>query len=88
MLSPTLLAILRDWWRVSRSTHWLFPGDRPGDPITSRAVDRACQKAHRRCRIPKPITPHSLRHYLPCLTMSRPAMTALFGRYMRDAVAT
>ena len=23
---------------------------------------KACQKAHRRCRIPKPITPHSLRH--------------------------
>jgi len=61
MLSPTLLAILRDWWRVSRPTHWLFPGDHPGDPITTRAVNRACRKAHRRCGIPKPITPHSLR---------------------------
>ncbi len=62
MLSPRLLAILRDWWRVSRSRLWLFPGDRPGDPITTRAVNRACRKAHRRCGIPKPITPHSLRH--------------------------
>jgi len=62
MLSPALLAILRDWWRVSRSTPWLFPGDRPGEPITTRAVNRACRKAHRRCGIPKPITPHSLRH--------------------------
>ena len=62
MLSPKLLQILRDWWRVSRSTPWLFPGDRPGDPITTRAVNRACRKAHRRCGIPKPITPHSLRH--------------------------
>lgn len=61
MLSLTLLAILRDWWRMSRSTPWLFPGDRPGDPITTRAVNRACRKAHRRCGIPKPITPHSLR---------------------------
>ncbi len=51
-----------EWWRVSRSRRWLFPGDRPGDPITTRAVNRACRKAHRRCRIPKPITPHSLRH--------------------------
>jgi len=25
MLSPKLLAILRDWWRVSRSRPWLFP---------------------------------------------------------------
>ena len=62
MLSPTLLAILREWWRVSHPQHWLFPGDRPGHPITSRAVDRACRQAQRRCRIPKPITPHSFRH--------------------------
>lgn len=62
MLSPKLLEILRDWWRVSRSRPWLFPGDRPGEPLTTRAVNRACRKAHRRCGIPKPITPHSLRH--------------------------
>ncbi len=60
--SPRLLTLVRDWWRVSRSRPWLFPGDRPGDPITTRAVNRACRKAHRRCGIPKPITPHSLRH--------------------------
>ena len=62
MLSPKLLAILRDWWRVSRSRPWLFPGHRPGQPITTHAVNRACRKAHRRCGIPKPITPHSMRH--------------------------
>jgi site-specific recombinase XerD len=62
MLSPTLLEILRDWWRVSRSRPWLFPGDRPGCPITTHAVDKACRQAHRRCGIPKPVTPHSLRH--------------------------
>jgi integrase/recombinase XerD len=62
MLSPKLLEILREWWRVSRPKHWLFPGPHPERPITSRAVDRACRKAHRRCGIPKPITPHSLRH--------------------------
>lgn len=62
MLSPRLLAILRDWWRESRSRPWLFPGTRPGEPLTTRAVNRACRKAHRRCQIPKPITPHSLRH--------------------------
>jgi site-specific recombinase XerD len=62
MLSPKLLEILRDWWRVSRSRPWLFPGHRPGEPITTRAVNRACRKAQRRCGIPKPITPHSMRH--------------------------
>lgn len=62
MLSPKLLEILRDWWRASRPTHWLFPGERPHHPITRSAVERECQEACRRSRIPKPITPHSLRH--------------------------
>jgi site-specific recombinase XerD len=62
MLSRTLLAILRDWWRVSRSRPWLFPGHRPGQPTSTRAVNRACRTAQRRSGIPKPITPHSMRH--------------------------
>ena len=62
MLSPRLLEILRTWWRQARPAPWLFPGDRPDHPITSRSVDRACRRAHRRCRIRKPITPHALRH--------------------------
>jgi site-specific recombinase XerD len=62
MLSPKLLEILRDWWRVSRSRPWRFPGDRPGCPITTHSVNKACQKAQQQSRIPKPITPHSLRH--------------------------
>jgi integrase/recombinase XerD len=62
MLSPKLLEILRDWWRVEKSKHWLFPGDLPGQHISRFAVESACRKAHRICKIPKPITPHSLRH--------------------------
>ena len=62
MLSPKLLDILRAWWRVTRPRHWLFPGDRPDHPITRSAVEHECQQAHRRSRILKPITPHSLRH--------------------------
>jgi site-specific recombinase XerD len=62
MLSPKLLELLRTWWRVERPTVWLFPGERPGHSISKDAVEQACQKARRRCRIPKPITPHLLRH--------------------------
>src|SRR6266545_3501152 len=62
MLSPKLLDLLRTWWRMERPTAWLFPGDRPGQSISKDAVEQACQKARRRCRIPKPITPHCLRH--------------------------
>jgi site-specific recombinase XerD len=62
MLSPKLLEILRDWWRVEKPERWLFPGDFPGEHISKGAVQRACQKAHGLCRISKPITPHSMRH--------------------------
>ena len=62
MLSPKLLEILRAWWRVEKSKDWLFPGDFPGRHITRFAVEKECQEAHRICKIPKPITPHSLRH--------------------------
>ncbi len=62
MLSPRLLELLRDWWRVEKPKPWLFPGDIAGQHISKDAVEQACQKAHRRSGIPKPITPHSLRH--------------------------
>ena len=62
MLSPKLLEILRDWWRVERPGHWLFPGDKPGGHITTNSVALACRHVQRICKIPKPITPHSLRH--------------------------
>jgi len=62
MLSPPLLEMLRAYWRTTRSTQWLFPGDLPRRPISRYAVEQACQKAHRVSGIKKPITPHSLRH--------------------------
>jgi integrase/recombinase XerD len=62
MLSPKLLVTLRDWWRVARPQHWLFPGGNPNQHISKDAVEHGCQKAQRLCHIPKPITPHSLRH--------------------------
>lgn len=62
MLSAKLLEILRDWWRLSRPTRWLFPGDRPDHPIGRGAVEQACHRARRRAGLTKPVTPHALRH--------------------------
>ena len=62
MLSPKLLEILRSWWRVEKPKDWLFPGDFPGQHITRFAVESECRIAQRISKIPKPITPHSLRH--------------------------
>jgi integrase/recombinase XerD len=63
MLSPKLLEILRAWWPVKKPKGWLFPGDLVGSHISRFTVEAACHKAHQRCRILKPITPHCLRHY-------------------------
>ncbi len=62
MLSPRLLEVLRDYWRIERPRTWLFPGDRADHHISKNAVEQACQKAHRAAGIDKPVTPHSLRH--------------------------
>jgi integrase/recombinase XerD len=70
MLSPVLLEILRSYWRAARPNEWLFPGIRDDRPITKDAVQAACHKAHRLAGLSKPVTPHSLRHYVSFLTMS------------------
>jgi site-specific recombinase XerD len=62
MLSPKLLEILRNYWKVVRPKEWLFPGAIPGQPISRFAVEAACQEAHRRSGLTKPVTPHSMRH--------------------------
>jgi integrase/recombinase XerD len=62
MLSPKLLEILRNWWRVNKPRHWLFPSDIPGQHISKDAVEQACQKARRISGIRKVVTPHCLRH--------------------------
>lgn len=62
MLSPKLLGVLRDYWRATRPKRWLFPGDLPGQPITTSAVELMCRKARGTAGIEKPVTPHSLRH--------------------------
>jgi integrase/recombinase XerD len=62
MLSPKLLEVLREWWRLAKPQPWLFPGNIPGRHVCREAVWQACEKGHDRSRIPKPITPHTMRH--------------------------
>lgn len=62
MLSSKLLQTLRSWWRQERPQPWLFPGSIPGMHITRGAVEVACQEAQQQSGIPKPITPHTMRH--------------------------
>src|SRR3974390_1311119 len=45
MLSPMLLDILREWWRIGRPKAWLSPGQNPVNPLTARQLNRACHTA-------------------------------------------
>jgi len=46
MLSPKLLQILREWWRVDRPKEWLFPGDQADTHIGRPTIEDACQKGN------------------------------------------
>jgi integrase/recombinase XerD len=61
-LSPTLLAELRDWWRVHRRAPWLFPADRTDRPMDAGQIQRACQRAVAQAGWKRGATPHTLRH--------------------------
>jgi integrase/recombinase XerD len=62
MLSPILLELLREWWKISRSRGWLFPGRDPVQPISTRQLARACHMAAQLAKITKRVSPHTLRH--------------------------
>jgi site-specific recombinase XerD len=62
MLSPRLLAVLREYWKAARPAEWLFPGDIPGRPLTAGTVRRVCVQAARDAGLGKHVTVHTLRH--------------------------
>src|SRR6202045_2438966 len=62
MLSPQLLELLRDWYRIARPAVWLFPGRDPLLPLTTRQFNRVVHAAADRAAIKKRVTPHTLRH--------------------------
>ncbi len=71
MLPANILGLLRQWWRerptrqdagVAKERRWLFPGGRPGRPLTTRQFIRLFHATAAAAGIRKPVTPHSLRH--------------------------
>jgi integrase/recombinase XerD len=62
MLSPQLLDLLRDWYRIARPKLWLFTGHDPMLPLTTRQFTRAVHAAAEMAEIKKRVTPHTLRH--------------------------
>ena len=62
MLSPKLLDLLREYWRVQRPTIWLFPSRINNEPLNAGTLQHACQRARQDSGIRKAVTPHTLRH--------------------------
>jgi integrase/recombinase XerD len=62
-LSPIALDLLRQWWRQTRPTGFLFPCSKdPLRVIDPSTVQRALKIAVRRAGITKRVSPHTLRH--------------------------
>lgn len=68
MLSPLLLDCLRAWWKAARAQGkmldggWLFPGQNPINPLSTRQLNRAIHAAAVAAEIDKRIAMHTLRH--------------------------
>jgi len=62
MLSDLLLDVLRAWWKEARPQGWLFPGQNPVNPLTTRQLRRACHAASQAAGIDKRVSLHTLRH--------------------------
>ena len=72
MLSPEMLALLRQWWKVRPSRddaglpvqeRWLFPSRKTrGRPMTTRHLNRIFHETTEAAGIRKSVTLHALRH--------------------------
>jgi len=62
MLSPRLLAVLREYWAAYRPRPFLFPGHKPDRPVALRTVQMVCQRALEASGLSKHVHMHTLRH--------------------------
>jgi len=62
LLSPRLLQVLRDYWRLSRPPLWLFPGPTAAEPVCTDVARQAFAHACLAAGLTKHCTPHTLRH--------------------------
>lgn len=62
LLGDHTLALLRTYWKAYRPNEWLFPGAKPGEPISASSVRSVFKKALAKAGIRKNASVHTLRH--------------------------
>lgn len=100
MLSPEMLALLRQWWKVRPTRHdagvpgeqrWLFPGRSAGRPMTTRQLSRLFHETADAAGIKKAVTLHALRHSFATHLLERGTdiriIQALLGHHKLDTTA-
>lgn len=100
MLPPEVLDLLRQWWKERSTRHdagmspaerWLFPGRKPGMPLTTRQFSRIFHQTAEAAGITKPVTLHSLRHSFATHLLERGTdirrIQALLGHSKLDSTA-
>ena len=100
MLSPETLDLLRQWWKVrparydtgvSQEQRWLFPGRKPGKPMTTRQLNRLFHETADAAGIKKAVTLHALRHSFATHLLERGTdiriIQALLGHDKLDTTA-
>jgi integrase/recombinase XerD len=100
MLSPEMIDLLRQWWKARRGfdahttplqERWLFPGRKPGLPMTTRQLNRLFHEAADGAGIKKGVTLHALRHSFATHLLERGTdiriIQALLGHDKLDTTA-
>jgi site-specific recombinase XerD len=100
MLSPEMIDLLRQWWKARRGfdahttplqERWLFPGRKPGMPMTTRQLNRLFHEAADGAGIKKRVTLHALRHSFATHLLERGTdiriIQALLGHDKLDTTA-